>query len=184
MKTVSRLEKATVEFRDAVAKVLKLRKDFETPAAQLATAMTNAKEAVQIAAVRVSGARATEASEQCMAMMEEVRKAIAEAERIEAEADHLEKTAKGTVAALYGEQVAEMLHDQHRRCLKAIELRTQAASFRSKAEFLESDAKSTGQVRPAVITSSRIQFANLTAEQTAAGLEDILAALNDGRLEH
>lgn len=181
--TENRLEKAAREFRGAVETVLKLRNDSETPAPQLATAMTNAKEVVQITAVRLSSARAMAASEQLMAMMAEARKATAEAERIEAEADHLEKTAQGTVAALYGEQVAEMLHSQRRRCLKAIELRAQAASCRSKAEFLEMDAKSTGQVRPAAITSERIHFATLTDGQMVGALENILAGLNDGRLE-
>lgn len=182
-KECSKLEKAAAEFFATVRNVLELRSDTETPAPKLATAMTTAKEAVQIAAVRLAVARSETTAESVMKLREDARMATAEAERLEAEADHLDKTARGTVAALYGEAAAENLHSRGKRCLKAIEIRSQAAGFRSRAEFLEADARSTAGFQPAPTTSAKISMRDLTPGQVAGRMEDILAALNDGRLQ-
>lgn len=183
MKDGSKIEKAVVEFHETIQNVLKLRADADTPAAALAAKLADGKEAVQIAAVRLATARAADAAEQAASMRAEGRKAAAEAERLEAEAGHLERTAAGTVDGLYGPGAAELLNSRGKRCLKADEKRREAEAARGRADAMEADAKGTALVRPAPITSNRIIMADMTPAQLAGRLEDVLAALADGRLE-
>lgn len=175
--------KAAGVFHAAVKEILELRADTQTAPGELASRMSIAREVVSIAAVRLATARAQAAAENAAALYAQSRKAAAEAERLEAEAEHMDRTAAGTVAGLYGDAITELLRSRGKRCLKAIELRTQAANARGIADAAESDARSTERVAPAAITKNKIRFTGTAPEHLAAGLEDVLAALSDGRLE-
>lgn len=173
------------EFKTALLDYAAIHGDMKTPAAKLAVQQANAREVINVAARRMVGAVAADIASLSATLN---GKAIALDKLVEAkrnEAERAQSTAIGTVRGLFGDAVASNLTG--RRSMKAMELDAEADRMVGQADVLRTDATSyaaglsLGSLN-AKFTITTAVLSEMTAEQMAGSVDNLMAAALSGRI--
>ena len=184
-----KIEDIANEFREAILECVKHHGDTDTPAKDLASRRSTAREMLSIAGRRFSNAVVMAAAADAADMNAQAALLTRKADDAQRQADLAQATAEGTLKGLFGETTAGhfLATSLERRSLRAIELQQTAMQLRSEADALKTDAnqrvKSAGQqseVRKDTITVARVK--EFSVGQLANQIDNLDSAAVNGRI--
>lgn len=187
--TPDRLELHAEAFRAAILELHAFTHDDDTAPGKLSGQIAAGREAVGIAARRLSAAHAAQVEAQAGAAEGAAVKLEAKALELRDAAEKQGRIAEGTLRGLYGDDVLVAIVNRGipLRSLKAAELLAQADALASQAEELRTAAVSSraaamcGPVRPGDrVTLARIR--ELTPMQLAGDCDNLVNAALHGRI--
>lgn len=183
------IEQHAAHFRTALLELHDLEHDETTAPAELAGRLANAREALQIAARRLSAARAAQVEVDAGKAEAEARALYTAAAAKRADAELQQRTALGTLTGCFGEDALTAIVNRGivLRSLKALTLDAEADSIVSRADELSTSAaasRTAAHVAPVRlgerVTVARIR--ELTSLQLAGDLDNLTSAALTGRI--